>query len=1124
MLGLASCQTEPEGLNVNVGGEVDTTVCVSLPEATRANSAEGAFANLDLKNSDLTIRYIFEVYYGETGVQKQVYYTDNMTASFPVRLVPGRDYNFVAWADIVEEPANIETNKALPYEASNVVEKHYNATYLNAITLNNTWVAMDETRDAYTGFHNTKDGEKYTGTSSINIQMTRPFAKLRVITTDMVELTNLGITPVSAEVTYSAFSHESFNALNGTYSDATVETTHTFNYADVTAYESTNANKVLFTDYFFADDNDVVKFQLDVYEGDVNNQTPTTLIKHNDFTTDIPVQRNYLTTIQGNVLTDGNKIEVNVEDAFANAGTSTNAPYYQETISSVAELLAAIDANNGKYILISNLDVNGVTASALAATRSTGAGTTINLNGYTITLKTDIEVKSGNTLIITDINENGETGAIVADGGKIINNGTLNIEGGEFGEETIVNNGKVNINGGDVHDEAIANGEDAIVGSFIYNIDQLKEAVKNAVAGTDNEFTFAANIEGEVTISQEENVNITINGAGFEFDGTITIDGNWRGDKTEFVKFQNIKFNAKDASKYYNEGTSSMNFIYAPFSIGNRQNLYAHNIIVDGCTFTGGETVVGLNTRQANKITVTNSKFTGMHSLGQIRGNSGYAKFDRVTVECLSGINFNDQAVNIEISNSSITATEANGYAIRMDAQNPGNVLVNGCTFKADRPVIARRLTSSFDLKFTGVNTLETKQTYQVVLTNVKDDKAYEVPTGTYTLTGAEAYNVFPAYRHVSTEAELKEAFAVGIRNISLNADIALTEAWTPVGNAEKPWYGVFDGKNHKISVLTVEGVEYAAFISHTAANSTVKNLTLENVDLNSTKHAAGVVCVAGDGLTLENVKVSGKIVAASYAGGIMHNGANATIKDCENNATVTANRAGGIASWVTAGANIENVVNRGSITGGVGASGIAHGFAGSIKNATNYGDVSSANYEAAAGIAGVQKAASSYEYCYNYGNVTSTYDDANASAAGILGQSAGSASTLKYCANYGEIKAEKSYAAGIAYSLYGTINASYCYNNGAVYGADGAGAIAPKAQYGTGDKANYCLNAGVITSNGIVYQGSNNNVSCYYYNNGELYNVKDNTVANVNDALAVLNSGTDAEFFEVENDVITVK
>ena len=1074
------------------------------------------------------MRYILQVFQGvgedenrtwKASKETKFKYSDGKSVTFDVRLVPNRDYKFVVWADVVTNGENDTDNHYNTHNGEN------GATDLTNITLNNTtWGPMDESRDAFTAV---KLVEGYTSQSTINFELKRPFAKLRVKTTDVKALTNLGIVaPFYATVEYSTPYRAGFNALESVAiaaNDADVKTHNVFKIAGYTNDNDAN-NMILFTDYFFAEEGDAVSFILDVYE----DAAKTKLIKSNNFSTDIAVRRNYLTTISGNILTDGNNVKVDVEDAFANAGNLEQDPYYYETISSEAELLAAIE-DGGEYIVISDIDVTGLVASTQAATRSTGTTTTINLNGKTITLKTNLEIAAGKTVIFNNDpvdNAGDELGAVVNNGGKIINNGTLNIEGGNFGENTIVNNGKVNVNSDEVHDNAIVNGENAIVGSFIYNIDQLKEAVKNAVAGTDNEFTFAANIEGEVTISQEENVNITINGAGFEFDGTITIDGNCRGDEAEFVKFQNIKFNAKDASKYYNAGTSSMNFIYAPFSIGNRQNLYAHNIIVDGCTFTGGETVVGLNTRQANKITVTNSKFTGMHSLGQIRANRGYAKFDRVTVECLSGINFNDQAVNIEISNSSITATEANGYAIRMDANNPGNVLVNGCTFKADRPVIARRLTSSFDLEFTGVNTLETKQTYQVVLTNVKDDQAYVVPTGTYTLTGAEAYNVFPAYRHVSTEAELKEAFAVGIRNISLNGDIALTEAWTPVGNAEKPWYGVFDGKNHKISDLTVEGVEYAAFISHTAANSTVKNLTLENVNLNSTKHAAGVVCVAGDGLTLENIKVSGSIVAESYAGGIMHNGANATIKNCENSADVTASsRAGGIASWVTVGANIENVVNRGTITGAVGASGIAHGFAGTIKNAVNHGNVSSANVEPASGIAGVQKAASSYEYCYNYGNVTSTYDNVNSSASGILGHNPGSASTIKYCANYGTIKAEQSHAAGIAFSHYGQIDASYCYNSGNVYGADSAGGIAPKPAFAAQDKAiNYCLNAGVISSAGTTYQSSNKNVSCYYYNNGVLYNASDNNEVAANDALVVLNGGTDSDFFEVENGIIVVK
>ena len=311
VLGLASCQTEPEGLDVNVGGEVDSHITVSLPETTRANSALGAFENVDLNDTNgtnYTVRYIFEVYYGNRGTQKQVYYTDGKNASFPVRLVPGRHYNFVAWADIVVQPTDDKMNKALPYEDTDV---YYETLDLTNITIiDNKWVAMDEKRDAFTGhFDTAHDGDKttYNGSKSINIPLTRPFAKLRVITTDMVELVNLGIEPDNAVATYTTAHYSTFNACNATYSGELTNVSHEYVIA---SYNETGANKTIFTDYFFAN-NEVVKFNLDVKEA--NGET----IKANTFSTDIYVRRNFLTTIQGNILTDGNNINVKVEDAFA---------------------------------------------------------------------------------------------------------------------------------------------------------------------------------------------------------------------------------------------------------------------------------------------------------------------------------------------------------------------------------------------------------------------------------------------------------------------------------------------------------------------------------------------------------------------------------------------------------------------------------------------------------------------------------------------------------------------------------------------------------------------------------------------------------------------------------------
>ena len=414
--------------------------------------------------------------------------------------------------------------------------------------------------------------------------------------------------------------------------------------------------------------------------------------------------------------------------------------------------------------------------------------------------------------------------------------------------------------------------------------------------------------------------------------------------------------------------------------------------------------------------------------------------------------------------------------------------------------------------------------TYPAVLTLVRSG----ITTIHHKFEAADWIGVIDPKVEVATAVELIDALnnSGNIAVIELTSNIDLSgSAWTPVGTEEAPFTGVLNGNGNKISGLNISDTEYAAFIAYAGDNVTIKNLTLENVNIDSDKHAAGVVCVAGDGLKIDNVTVSGTITADSYAGGIVHNASNVEITNCVNNADISASsRAGGIASWVTVGANIENVTNNGSISGAIGASGIAHGFAGTIKNAVNNGTIESAGSEPASGIAGVQKGASTYEYCFNYGDVKSADDNPNSSAAGILGQTPGTSATLNYCANYGNITAEQSYAAGIAYSLYGSINASYCYNSGAIAGADGAGGIAPKAQFGVGDKANYCLNAGAVTSSsGLTYQASNNNLSCFYYSGNDLLNIVGNTAVTADDALAILNGGADNTFFSKDGDKVVV-
>ena len=425
VLGLAACQTEPEGLGVNVGGEQETYVTVSLPEAeTRANSAEGAFQNVDW--NQYIIRYIFQVFYGETEsrADRQVIYSDKKSVKFPVRLVPDREYSFVVWADIVERSG--KTSDVLcTYEVN--TDLHYNTEDLTNITIidedstdGHKWNAMDETRDAYTDVKKLK----YYGNSTISLELIRPFAKLRVMTKDIQQLKNLNIRPTTAVVTYKDGIHrESFNAFKATYSERTLTKQHTFTistnddtYANVYGETYTNDAYTLFTDYFFApkDDADVVNFTLDVYDqygtDDVN------LIKSNPFNTAIPAQRNYLTTISGNILTDGNNIEVTVNDAFADADGNEQHIYIHEYNGYIYKPLVL---STGAYIF---RDLTMNLSSDNAVIIEENADVTIDVVGKVNlkAVKEAIKVSAGATLTINGMQptrSNEQTGEVVADGG-----------------------------------------------------------------------------------------------------------------------------------------------------------------------------------------------------------------------------------------------------------------------------------------------------------------------------------------------------------------------------------------------------------------------------------------------------------------------------------------------------------------------------------------------------------------------------------------------------------------------------------------------------------------------------------------------------------------------------------
>lgn len=176
--------------------------------------------------------------------------------------------------------------------------------------------------------------------------------------------------------------------------------------------------------------------------------------------------------------------------------------------------------------------------------------------------------------------------------------------------------------------------------------------------------------------------------------------------------------------------------------------------------------------------------------------------------------------------------------------------------------------------------------------------------------------------------SELIEALSNN-ENVKLSGNIDLSEiAWTPIAE----YSGILDGNGYAIKNLTGENGLFDKI-----SGATIKNLTLENVNITATSYHTGAV--AGYAIknsekqtVIENVTVSGTVNGGEYyTGGLLGADSNydTVIKDCVNNATVVggSNYTGGIVGYATRGSVITGCTNNGSVSGGSFVGGIV-GFA----------------------------------------------------------------------------------------------------------------------------------------------------------------------------------------------------
>ena len=215
--------------------------------------------------------------------------------------------------------------------------------------------------------------------------------------------------------------------------------------------------------------------------------------------------------------------------------------------------------------------------------------------------------------------------------------------------------------------------------------------------------------------------------------------------------------------------------------------------------------------------------------------------------------------------------------------------------------------------------------------------------------------------------------------------------SWVPIGTANKPYKGTFDGNNKTITNLYIKTAHnnvgfFCMIMGATIQDLIFDNAKVENVSTTYTKAlCTGILAGGSDAGTnppshIKGIKTTKNctVIGQNDTGGIVGNACNINIENCENRSSVKGESyVGGIAGnyyyknikRCTNYGTIETVKNNSQRTGGI--IGYANGT--SIEDCANYGKLTSKGWYYG-GIAGEMRGNSSIQNVFSYGDMTYTY------------------------------------------------------------------------------------------------------------------------------------------------------
>ena len=618
------------------------------------------------------------------------------------------------------------------------------------------------------------------------------------------------------------------------------------------------------------------------------------------------------TTIKGGLYTSGTSL----------VATNANISHFQSTRHAIYAYDCNVTLNGGTYH-----NDNSGNATIMAAGSSV-----VTIKDGTFSIK-DGRQELGWTSCLTDTQN---TASITVEGGtfnggfRVQTGTTMTIEGGSFNDcygsnyniygtavvkgGTFTDANAINFAKGNLAEGYVAsdNGNGtftvlkgvAKIGDTYYAT--LQEAIDAAEDGTTT-INILADITGDVTILQQEGINIVIDGKkndteNYTFNGTINIYGNARNTGTETLKIQNVNFYTKDNARYFIEANE-----YGQISETNNFKQYAHNVTVMNCNFSAENTentVVGMRFRQAYNVSAVNCTSDGIFSIMWTTAVDGLTLNGVEATNCEEGITIGGASKEVEIIGTIINSET---YAIRAEGAGSDFTIENS-TLEAKVPVVVRNVTDNSMISFTfdGTNTItkDNPAGYWFVAgkTEYKGGENEQLPetAGQISVTlndtdldregiygsalngeGTEEnpYLIETVNDLVFFREKVNGGNNYAGKHVKLAANIDLNnKEWTPIGNvtydskykpadASKVFSGVFNGNGKVISNLkvasTVGGADTQANVGLfgiTGEGAVIKDLTLTNVNIETDGRNVGALAGFAYKATLSNITVNGNI------------------------------------------------------------------------------------------------------------------------------------------------------------------------------------------------------------------------------------------------------------------------